>query len=380
MALKVAKAIALLESVNKLPRTVHNLSVVLHLSVESESIRKDVESAVKELEKAQIIRDTEEGYKLLTVQEKTWDSQRNSLDPKPADRNRILRELFRELFSDPKIRSYRYNNLKPFRAVLWVEGELVESDGQIPLRLLLAQDPEDYSTRSGEARESSVANVQEVYWVVGFTEEIHQHVQEVFRSKEMVSTHERHAAQGKLTPEEASCLAGEKLRQDRYQRELRSKLTDALKSGSGFFRGVQRDGSALGQSFSDVFSSLFNWIIPDLYPKLEMGIRHLKGTEARDFLVAANLNGLSPVFYDGQNGLNLVAKQAGKFVPNLASDFCPEILGIFGSRAQIREQGHRENAGKLLSGTWLWLGPRRDPTGSRRSPSGRRCRGHPPGA
>lgn len=352
MALRVAKAIALLESVKDLPRTIHNLSVVLHPSVESESIHKDVETALQQLEKAQIIRDTEEGYKLLTVQEKTWDTQRNGLDPKPADRNRILRELIRSIFADPKIRSYKYNNLKPFRAVLWVEGELVESDGQVPLKLLLAQDTEDFPLRSTEARESSLTNTQEVYWVVAFTEEIHQHVQEAFRSREMVSNFERHAAHGKLTSEEASCLAEEKLRQDRYQRELRTKLTDALKSGSGFFRGVQRDSSVLGQSLPDVLAKLFDWIIPDLYPKLEMGIRPLKGTEARDFLVAANLNGLSPVFYDGVNGLNLVAKQGGKFVPNLAADVCREILAYL-----VREHKYGNKVtGKMLETHFQGLG------------------------
>ncbi|MBW2084042.1 MAG: hypothetical protein JRI39_13470 [Deltaproteobacteria bacterium] len=43
MALKVAKAIALLESVKDLPRTPHNISVVLHPSVEADSIQKEVE-------------------------------------------------------------------------------------------------------------------------------------------------------------------------------------------------------------------------------------------------------------------------------------------------------------------------------------------------
>ena len=36
MALKVAKAIALLESVKDLPRTAHNIAVVLHPSVQVE--------------------------------------------------------------------------------------------------------------------------------------------------------------------------------------------------------------------------------------------------------------------------------------------------------------------------------------------------------
>lgn len=109
----------------------------------------------------------------------------------------------------------------------------------------------------------------------------------------------------------------EKIRRDRYQRELRTKLAEALQSGAGFFRGVQRDGSSLGQSLPEVLGRLLDWVIPDLYPKLEMGIRHLKGTEANEFLTAANLNALPTVFHDGEHGLNLVIKEGAKSVPHL---------------------------------------------------------------
>ena len=70
MAIKVAKAIALLEPVKDLPRTPHNLAAVLYPSVTAGSILPEVEKAIAALEKAQVIRNSEEGYKLLTVQEK----------------------------------------------------------------------------------------------------------------------------------------------------------------------------------------------------------------------------------------------------------------------------------------------------------------------
>lgn len=351
MALKVAKAIALLESVKDLPRTAHNISVVLHPSVESESIKKEVEGALKALEQAQVIRDSEEGYKLLTVQEKKWDTTRNGLEPKPADRNRIMREVFREIFTDPKVKNYRFKNLRAFKMSLSVEGETVVTDGQVPLNILVADDSEDKASRSEEARGSSVSKQDEVFWVVGFNEEIHQLFYELFRSREMVSTHERHAAQGKLTPEEASCLAEEKVRRDRNQRLLRSKLAQVLQSGSGFFRGVERDGSSLGQALPEVFHKLLDLVIPDLYQKLEMGIRPLKGNESEKFLTAANLNGLSPVFYDGEGGLSLVIKQAGRFVPSLSSDICKEVLAYL-----VREHKYGNRVtGKMIE--TLFQGP-----------------------
>ena len=67
-AVRVARAIALLESVKDLPRTVRNIAVVLHPTVTSPSREQEIEDALNELERAQFVRNTEEGYKLLTVQ------------------------------------------------------------------------------------------------------------------------------------------------------------------------------------------------------------------------------------------------------------------------------------------------------------------------
>ncbi len=326
MAAKVAKAIALLEAVKNLPRTVHNISVVLHPSVESDSIKKDVEEAIRVLADGQVIRDSEEGYKLLTVQEKSWDTTRRGLDPKPADRNRIIRDTFRGIFSEPKLRTYRYKNLKSFKVSLSVQGESVEPDGEIPLNMLIAEEPEDWGERSKEARENSTAGQNEVFWAFTLNEEIHRRLLELYRSQEMVGTHERLAAKGSMSSELHSCLSEEKVRRDRYQRELRNKMVEALHSGAGFFRGVQKDGSALGSSFSEALHKLLDDVIPAVYPKLEMGISRLKEKEAEAFLKAANLNGLPQVFYDGENGLSLVTKQGDKFVPNVSADICKEIL------------------------------------------------------
>ena len=90
-----------------------------------------------ELERAQFIRNTEEGFKLLTVQEKQWETQRNSLSPREADRHRIHRESIGDLFAEPKLRSMVYKNLRSFRLGITVDGQSVESDGDIPLQMSL---------------------------------------------------------------------------------------------------------------------------------------------------------------------------------------------------------------------------------------------------
>lgn len=326
IAQKVAKAIALLEPVKDLPRTPHNLAVVLYPSVTAGPALGEVEKAIAVLEKAQVIRNSEEGYKLLTVQEKTWETKRNSLDPREADRNRIKREVLKQIFSDPQLRKYQYNNLRSFRNALVVEGETVESAGEIPFSLLLADSVQSKSGRVGEARDESSANRQNVFWVVTLTDEIHKLIVEVHRSREMVSEYERLASQQRLSGEESSCLAEEKNRRDIFFRKLRAKMLEAVQTGTGFFQGIQHDATALGAAFVEIFHKLFDIVVPVLYPKLEIGVLQLNGDEPEKLIIAANLNGLPQVFYHDKPEQSLVIKQSGKYLPNLGADLCREIL------------------------------------------------------
>ncbi len=357
MAYKVAKAIALMEVVTDAPRTPHNLAVVLHPRVEADSLLPQVEAALAALVDKQVVRESEEGYKLLTIQEKRWDDTRRGLDPKPADRNRIKRESYKEIFADPKLKKYRYKDLKSIKLSLAIDGEVVDSDGDVRLNILCADDPEEFTDRCKEARTASGERRNELFWVVSLNEEIHRLVEELYRSREMVSTHERLAAQGQLSAEESACLADEKVRRDRSQRELRGKLGEITQSSTGFFQAVQKDASSLGQSLSEIIHGLLDYAVPTLYPKIELGNRPVKGDEAEKLLTAANLSGLPPVFYDDENGLSLVAKQQGRFVPNLGAEICREVLEYL-----KREHAYGNKVtGKILDAHFQGIGYGWDP-------------------
>jgi hypothetical protein len=133
METRVVKAIALLEFVRGLSRTETNLAAVLVERVDAPAPLPQVKVALAALQEAKFVRNTEEGYKLQTQSEKTWETQRRSLDPKPRDRAEILRETLREIFAEPVFRTYSYKNLRSFRIGLTVDDVKLE-DGQIPLR------------------------------------------------------------------------------------------------------------------------------------------------------------------------------------------------------------------------------------------------------
>jgi len=313
MEARAAKAIALLEFVRGLPRTEANLAAVLVDRVDAPAPLPQVTAALQALQQARFIRHTEEGYKLQTQSEKSWETRRRSLDPKPRDRAEILRDGLGEVFAEPGLKTFAYKSLKSFRIGVTVDDVKLE-DGHIPLRIVTADSPPELAAllTATQARSRQPEHQNDLFWAFALEPELDQLVAELFRSRHMVSEYEQLRGQGKISGEEASCLASEKNEVVRYQGRLRERLAQAPLGGTGFFRGSSRDGSALGRTLTEIFRRWLDGTVPELYAKLEMGARPLKGTEAEDVLKAANLGGLPQVLYEADQGLGLVVKDRSR--------------------------------------------------------------------
>jgi hypothetical protein len=109
---------------------------------------------------------------------------------------------------------------------------------------------------------------------------------------------------------------------------------------------VAKDASSLGKRLGEIIKKFLEQVVPDLYPKLEMGSRPLHGDEADIFLKAADLKALPQVFYAGERGLGLVTKEGLKYVPNPSADVAKEVRDYLISQ---HEYGNREAClGKAL--------------------------------
>ncbi|MBI4586093.1 MAG: BREX system P-loop protein BrxC [Planctomycetes bacterium] len=330
MAARVAKAICLLEYVHDLPRTESNLAACLVEEVEKPVSKPAVERAIERLRVAQFIRQSENGWKLQSAKEKQWDTERNGFrGPRPRERNEISREILGSIFSESSLKIYRYKDLKNFRVGITVDGAPVGDEGQVPLALVVAEDEaEEFKKRREEIRTDSnqESNRDQGFWVFPLNTELDRLIEEVHASRKMISKYEELRAKEQLSHEDSACLQNEKVEEDRSKKRLREKCTEALQSGQGFFRGVAKDGSGLGKTLEEIFKNFFDYLVPQLYPKLELGARHLDGNEAEEVLKAANLNGLPQVLYAGEKGLNLIVQQGNKLVPNPQAEIAREIL------------------------------------------------------
>ena len=347
--LRVAKAICLLEFLRDLPRTDGNIAAFLVDEVGRTAPAGQVQAAVKKLHAAQFIRSTEEGWKLQTAQEKNWETERRSyLEPKPRERNEITRQLLQKIFDEPEFKTYRYQNLRTFRIGISVEGTTLADEGELPLNLCIADDSDDLTRKLDDVKQESSqkSHANNMYWVFGLTPEIDELVAQLYASRRMVEKYDQLRAQNKITSDEATCLQDEKNTALGYQSRVRDKLTEAMEKGTGLFRGVARDASSLGKTLSEILKKLFGQVVPDLYPKLEMGSRPLKGDEAEVILKAADLKGLPNLFYGGENGLGLVTKDGLKFLVNPNAEIAKEVLDYLKSE---QSYGNKETRmGKAL--------------------------------
>jgi hypothetical protein len=347
-ALRVAKAICLLEFIRDLPRTEANLAAVLVDEVGKATPLSDVQAAVKRLNTAQFIRNTEEGWKLQTAQEKNWETERRGyLEPKPRERNELARTALQQIFDEPEFKTYKYQN-RSFRIGISVDGTSIGNEGELPLTLGVSEDADELTKRIEDIRTESQqdSHQNDLYWLFCLTPEIDELVGQLNASRKMVDKYNQLSAQQKITQDEATCLQDEKNSKNGYETRLRDKLAEAMERGTGMFRGVQKDASALGKGLSEILKKLFGQAVPDLYPKLQMGSRPLKGDEADHILKAVDLKALPKVFYEGDQGLAMVVKDGAKLVININADVAKEVLDYLKSEHSYGNKDSR--MGKAL--------------------------------
>lgn len=347
-SLRVAKVICLLEFIRDLPRTEKNIAAFLINEVGQASPVAEVEAACKRLHEAQFIRNTEEGWKLQTAQEKNWETERRGhLEPKPRERNEISRSVLKDIFSEPSLRTFRYKDCRTFRIGLTVEGSQLD-DGDLPINVCVADDNDDLPGRINTIRDESrqSAHENDVYWAFALNPDIDDLVAQLHASRKMVEKYDQLRAQNKISPDEATCLQDEKNAVLGYQNRLRSKMGDALEQGTALFRGVSWDGADLGKSLGEIIKKLMAKAVPDLYPKLEMGARPIDKGHAELLLKTVDLKALPEVFYAGDKGLGLVIKEGQKFVPNPSAEVCKEVYDYLVSE---QEYGNKDTrTGKAL--------------------------------
>ena len=328
LVVRVAKVIVLLEFVKGLPRTEENLAACLVEDVSTPKPLVGVRAAIEALEQSRFIRSTEDGWKLQTTQEKNWEEQRNTFSPSPRDYNELLRTALKEVWNEPDLRLYRHSTGRTFNVGVSLDGVPLGAPGQIPLALVTADDAKAFPSKSDatQAKSRLESHQYDVFWVFTLSAEVDRLVRQLYASGKMTSKYQSLANQNKLNSEEGASLHNESQRMQTYDSQLHDALRQSLENGASWFHGASREAATLGKTAPEIFRALFESIVPELYPRLELASRGVKGTEAEVLLKAANLNALPSVYYEGENGLSLVKKDGARFIIDTQAPVAQEIL------------------------------------------------------
>ena len=333
MASRVAKAICLMEyAKTDLPRTTKNIAALLVQNVSEAPMTAAVAGILDHLKRAQFVRETEDGWKLQTAQEKNWEQEkRGYAAPNRNDRAEILRNATKEVFESAKALRFNYKNLRVFDLGLTLDGQGVTPAGKsarILVQLDSVHESEDFATRCSAISTESLQgdNRNAVHWIFSIARHTEALIEDLHASRRMIAKYGHAAAQQQLRDGDKTLLQAEYSQRDRLNAQLLGSLENDLESGVGFFRGLRFEHGDLGHEFAAMIRALAERAVPELYPKLEMGSREVDGSEAEEFLKQATLGNLSLLFQTGDKGLGLVTKEGGRFVPNSKAETAQEIL------------------------------------------------------
>lgn len=315
----VVKAVAVLSGVKALKLDVANLAAVLHPAVEHESLREEVAQALRTLTEEEVLRASEDGYKLQSPEEKDWERERRGIDMKPAQwgviRRRLLRDLFEGLVVE-QLRSFRVEVRVGRDRIL--EGELT----------CILEEREEATFE--ELRERSRTEAQSLFWAYEVSDETMECAREFHRSEEMLKRHQGAAR----SAAETTLMGEERARLERTERRLRELLAADLLRGRMFFAGADEEPS--GNDVKQALAGALGSKVERIFPRLHEFAAPVSVQDALGLLRADDLSGLSRHLYEEGIGILRTTPDGVE----IARDREPlaTVLGIVVDRASYGEE------------------------------------------
>jgi hypothetical protein len=285
MPTQIAKTISLLSDVRALKLEARNLAALHHPSVQAESCRAQVEEALQILVQEEVIRQSEEGFRLQSPEEKDWERERRGIEMKPAAWHRLRRELIKQMFEGFVVEARR-----TFRVGVVVDGDrLIEGDIDVIIEEVESGNLEEVRARSREKAQALFLAYEPQDQTVELARELH-------RSTEMLRRREG----ARSSPAEVELLGEERVRQDRLERQLRAQLEQDLFRATLLFEGVEEQPR--GSNIRAALKESLEAKIDTIYPRLrEFVAPSARREDARVVLRSDALEGLPT--YLGPDGL-----------------------------------------------------------------------------
>jgi hypothetical protein len=323
----VAKAVALCMDVPALPLDTANLAVLLHPAIDAESRREHVLGALEHLVQDEVVRRGDDGYKLQSPQEKSWEKTRKGIEARGINRTRVRQRLLREALTGLSVTEGR-----TFKVALTVDGDK-QFDGAVALLIEEADQDRQAELRARSREQSAAATI---WWLYEEPADTTDAVAEVFRSEEMIRRGER-ATPGTT---EVQLLGEERNRLRRLERDALARIERDLLGGQIVFQG--RADEPAGGSLKTAAQETLRARVLEIYPRLAQFSAPVTRSDVMAVLRADTLGGLPAYLGPDGIGLTSVTPEGAE----LATDRDP-LAAIVGEIRQRASYGNEATGAHL---------------------------------
>jgi hypothetical protein len=299
---KVMKVIALCMDVPALPLTAANIAALLHPDVDAESGREDVTAALARLVGDDRLRETDDGYKLQSPEQKDWEQARRAIDLTQGPSVRLRRLLLKQDFTGLSVARGR-----TFKVDVTVDGENVIA-GDLPLHIEEADQARRDDLRAA-SRER--ANENRITWTYALSPDTWNALVELHRSRTMIDRRDT----ANKTPAEVELLGEERERERRNDATALQRLGRDLAAGQAIFRGRVDDVD--GADPRSTAQRLIADRIEEVYPQLEQFTANLRRGDVLHLLRTPDLGTINESLRDDGIGLVRVSPTGYELVTDV---------------------------------------------------------------
>jgi hypothetical protein len=290
----IAKTVALLQILDNLPVTAHNIAALLHPAVDAASQQGEVDRAIDELVNDVHVPFGKRGDDFYFFSEKINDieQERAKLPLRSMDVRRIQNDALRQVF-DPRPSTKLLGSRSVTIGLKASVGSSLSSlaGENEPIQLIVEFAPADeydaVRTRLvEESRQRQAA--QDVYMVGRVSPEMEDKAAEIYRCQEIVRLH-----RNDLDQEVRDYCTNQTLRAEELAGELQRLLQRSLGQGSFVFRGQMTPVDTLDADPRAAATKLLADVAEQVFERYAEAPHSAETGVAEKFLRASNLKGIS---------------------------------------------------------------------------------------
>ncbi len=340
MAIKVAKAVALLELIQEQePTTVTLVSQCLYSQLGMGNQESNILQALEKLRSLGLLSYSDKlGYKIQSSAGQEWQRDRDSYSVTQDAITTIVAEKLKALLGT--VERPRYKNKSFPWAAYYSDGrQRNEERLQVPndpavlnidFRYLISQSDRDSTTWVQTSSGNNYKN--RLIWVVGKNGSLVAQVRDLERSRHIIKKYD--ARKQSLNPDKQRLLFEEQSRCDKLEIEVQAAISQAFMDGEIFFRGRTIDKQQHGTSFASVLERVGESILPEIYSNyVDVAVTNSELVQ----LLEPNLSGPSHKFMG--KVLGILELDSGKYIPTCSGEvpsrisrYIGDLNGVSGSQ------------------------------------------------